>query len=256
MSIFNRITLLIVLSAMLASGCGWIRSLRREVEDDEPMSETAEFDYYRDPANRYAPPPPANVADSRNSAVSGTPLDLSGVRAKNIRVTAKDFFAENERNENSLWTEDGQANYLFARNKLKAPGDLVSIVIEDRLRNDMVNSIKKLLPPEYRDQDIQVPGLIKTTASPENRAPAATGQADAAAAPVAAKEPSADDLLTAEVLERYPNGNLRIRGVKRIPFRNTVRNIEVVAIIKGNEIDERDMIASSKFYEHRVELYR
>jgi flagellar basal body L-ring protein FlgH len=236
---------------LLAPGCGWMQSLRRDVADDDTTAEesqSADFDY-RAPENKYVPPPPANVADNRESSLSGTPVDLSGTRAKTMRVTAKDFEAEANKNENSLWGEDGQNNYFFAQNKLKQPGDLVTVVIEDGLRKDMVDSVKKILPPEYRDMEIRVPGLTKDKPA-DTRIPAAV---QAQNQPT---EPGPTDLLTTEVLERYPNGNLRLRGIKRVPFKRQVRNIEVIAICKGQDVSEQDIIKSSKLFDHRVELYR
>lgn len=234
-----------------SSGCGFVRNLRRDLEDEDAVQSTKDdLAYYRDPANRFAPLPPANVSDTRTAVLSGTPLDLSGLRAKNLRVKAEDFIAESAKNENSLWTDEGQANYLFARNKNKTPGDLVTIAIDDRLRRDMVDSVRKLLPPEYRDVDIRVPGLTKEKSASDQRAPASQ------AAAATNSGPTPEDFLTAEVLERYPNGNLRIRGIKRVPFKRQVRNIEVSAIVRGADVDEQDVINSSKFFEHKVELYR
>ncbi|MEW6056011.1 MAG: flagellar basal body L-ring protein FlgH [Bdellovibrionota bacterium] len=244
-----------VLITIALPGCGWIRSLRRDLEDDEINAETSlsDFDYYKDPANRFVPPPPATVQDARAATLSGSPVDLSGTRAKKLRTTAADFFNEAKQNENSLWAEEGQNNYFFARNKLKMPGDLVTVVIEDQLRGDMVNSVRKTLPSDYQDKDIIVPGLTKETSDESARAPA--GQP---AAPATSTDDGLgpSDVLTAEVLERYPNGNLRIRGVKRVPFRRQVRNIEVLAIVKGTDIGEDDRVKSSRFFEQRVELYK
>jgi flagellar basal body L-ring protein FlgH len=244
--------LLIIIAMFAAQGCGWVQTLRHEVEDeDQKKPQVSDYDYYRDPANRYVPPPPANVAsDLKQQAIAGTPVDLSGTRAKNIRTTAQTFMADSVKNEKSLWSEDGQNNYLFARNKLKAPGDLVTVMIEDGLRKDMVDSVKRILPPEYRDQDIRVPGLTKDApAEGDQRAPAAQPEA-------AGAEPAATDMLTAEVLERYPNGNVRLRGIKRVPFKRQVRNIEVVAICKGTDISETDVVKSGKFFDQHVELYK
>lgn len=243
--------LLIVVSFSLTS-CGWVKGLRRDLEDDDSARDVAEeIDYYKRPENRFAPPPPANVGDARIAEIAGTPLDLSGVRAKNMRVKAENFAAEAVKNENSLWNDEGQSNFLFSRNRTKLPGDLVTVTIDDRLRRDMVDSVRKLLPPEYRDADIRVPGLTKNG---DARSPA--GDAPTAAAATTNAGPTPEDLLTAEVVERFPNGNLRIRGVKRVPFKRQTRNIEVSAIVRGTDIDERDMIDASKFYEHKVELYR
>lgn len=240
---------LLIAVAFSSTGCGWVKGLRRDLEDDEPAyTSTEEIEYYRDPANRSAPLPPANVRDTRTAEIAGTPLDLSGIRAKNLRVKAEHFAAEARENENSLWTDDGQTNFLFSRNKTKAPGDLVTVQIDERLRKDMVNSVRTLLPPDYRNAEIRVPGLTKEKPA-DSRAPATAAAPDAAAT-------GTEDLLTAEVLERYPNGNLRIRGIKRVPFKRQVRNIEVVAIVRGQDIDERDVIDSAKFFDHKVELYR
>lgn len=253
----RRSLVVVVLVSTLTSlfgGCGWIQSLRREVEDEEGSQQrqlqVADFDYYKDPANRNAPPPPANVMDARGSEIAGTPVDLSGTRARHLRTTAANFAADAQKNENSLWAESGQTNYLFAQNKLKMPGDLLTVVIEDGLRKDMVDSVRKLLPPDLKDQEIVVPGLSKDQPADEpGKAPGATG------APSAGAEPGSSDIMTAEVLERYPNGNLRIRGLKRVPFKRRVRDIQVLSIVKSADVDERDTVKSSKFFEQRVDLF-
>lgn len=246
----------LLVGMFMLQGCAWVQSLRRDIDEDDGNNKlsVADFDYYKDPANRNVPPPPANVMnDIKAAALAGTPVDLSGTRAKRIRTTAAEFFADNAKNENSLWADDGQTNYLFARNKLKQPGDLVTVVIEDNLRRDMVDSVKRLLPPDYRDQDIIVPGLTKNKPADDKTAAGAPAPTPT---PAADGEIAPEDILTAEVLERFPNGNVRIRGVKRVPFKTSVRNIEVVAICKGNDISETDMVKSSKFFDQRVELYR
>lgn len=244
----------IIIALLLLPGCGWVQSLRREIDDDDRRPpKLSDYDYYKDPANRFVPPPPANARDAAASEIAGTPVDLSGTRAKRMRVTAAEFMTENYKNENSLWSEDGQTNYLFARNKLKAPGDLVTVIIEDQLRKEMVDNVKQLLPPEYRDQEIRVAGLTKEKPDAD-RAVAGQGAAEQQTAEAGDSKP--EDLLTAEVLERYPNGNVRLRGIKRVPFKRQVRNIEVVAIVKGGDISEQDIVKSSRFFDQHVELYK
>lgn len=251
-----------VLALLLAQGCAFVDGLREDVYEEEMQAQRKAQAYdYASPENRNMPPPPATAFDDRAAAVAGTPIDYSGERAKSGRVTKKDFYSESARNENSLWSEDGQNNYLFSQNKLKVPGDLLTVFIEDELRRDMVGEVKLLLPPEYRNEDIEVPGLTKDKAA----GPAGPGAAPAAPAAQAGangqngqaqKELDPSDMMTAEVLERFPNGNLRIRGIKRIPFRTQTRNLEVLAIVKSSDIDEKDVVKSSRFFEHRVEMYK
>ncbi len=269
----------------LSSGCSVVQGLRDDLDEGDDqrkrLSKVGEqyennFDYSA-PQNRNIPPPPTTVGDDRLSRIAGTPIDYSGLRAKSGRVTKQDFADVASKNENSLWTEDGQNNYLFARNKLKAQGDLVTIKIDDGLRADMILEVKKLLPPEYRDRDIIVPGVTRQKDIEEMQAAAkagndATAAADAAGAAtgagdaaktaisgvskVSALNDANTETMTAEIVERYPNGNVRLRGMKRVPFKKKIRNMEVVAIARGSDIDESDTISSSKFLEQKVELYR
>ncbi len=247
----------LVLIVLSLSSCGWIHSLRSEVEEDPQVelkeARRAEFSNSRfTPPSKRPPLPPATVIDDRISPIAGTQVDLSGLRAKAGRITKNDFNVENARSENSLWSEQGQNNYLFARNKLKAPGDLVTVVIEEKLRKEMEDSIKLMLPADLRNEEIFVPGLSKK--KDEKRSVAAAADPNDPNAPQ--KELSHEDMLTAEILERYPNGNLRLRGVKRIPFRRRVLDVEVTSIAKGADIDDKDYLKSSKFLEDRVELYK
>jgi flagellar L-ring protein precursor FlgH len=242
----------LILFSFIFNGCAFVQGLRDDLDDGKvDKSQFSNFDY-ASPENKKLPPPPTTVQDDRISSIAGTPVDLSGMRAKSGRVTKKEFLEEAKKNENSLWAEDGQNNYLFARNKMKTSGDLVTIKIEDELRKDMVMEVKKLLPPEYRDQEIRVPGLTRELASDVSSDKG--GVASAVAKQAGDMDPT--DSMTAEIIERYPNGNLRLRGVKRIQFKSKARNMEVTAIAKGLDIDDADTIRSSKFLEHKAELYK
>ncbi len=272
--------------AFMSTGCSMVQGLRDDLDEGEDgrkklssvgQNAANNFDY-GSPENRHLPPPPATVSDDRLNKIAGTPIDYSGARAKSGRVTKADFANEASKNENSLWTEDGQNNYLFARNKLKTQGDLVTIKIEDGLRSDMILEVKKLLPPEYRDRDIIVPGITrqKDITEMEAASKGAAGEASAAASKsgaegvageagktaisgvskVSALNDANTESMTAEIVERYPNGNVRLRGMKHVPFKKKVRNMEVVAIARGADIDESDVIQSSKFLEQKVELYK
>jgi flagellar basal body L-ring protein FlgH len=61
----------------------------------------------------------------------------------------------------------------------------------------------------------------------------------------------------AEIVERYPNGNYKIRGTKRVLYKNgSPRLATVVAVAKGTDIGEDDVINSGKLYEYRLEAFR
>ena len=65
------------------------------------------------------------------------------------------------------------------------------------------------------------------------------------------------DPIMAEVLERYPNGNYKIRGSKRISYKGgPPRYVTLTAIARGADIGEDDVITSGKLYEYRLESVR
>ncbi len=248
---------------ILFSSCGFfLDSLREEVADELEEEEElavaapiAERGYARI-KKRELPPPPATVKDNRTMPIAGTPVDYSGLRAKTGRITKKDFLEEATKNENSLWSEDGQSNYFFSRNKLKMPGDLITVLIEEDLKKTMINEVKrKLLPPEHRNQEVFIPGLTEEKPGPDSkqRAPAAPTTSGPSAG---TSKRLPDDTFTAEVVEVYPNGNLRVRGMKHIPFKRHPRDLEITAIVKASAVPEDDVVKSSHFFEKKVELYR
>ncbi len=279
---FGILALLIV-----TTGCSMLRSMRKESYDDEELAMEARA---HDLANRennafnQKPlPPAATVLDRSISAqFEGTPVDLSGVRAKSGRVTKADFENLAAKNDNSLWREEGQNNYLFSSNKQRMPGDLITIELEKDLKFDLVKEFKKSLPEEDQEQFF-LPGWMKepedlpmAAAKPTDPTAPANGQAGAEATPPADGPASATAaapakrslaslhapamevtdtpvMVTGEILQRYPNGNVLLRGVKRMQFGERTRNMEVLAIVKGKEISEDDKVKSSSFFESKIQ---
>ena len=64
------------------------------------------------------------------------------------------------------------------------------------------------------------------------------------------------DSLMGEILERYPNGNYKIRAVKKVTYKNgPPRLVSVVGIVKNSDIgEENESIHSARLYEYRVEV--
>ena len=65
------------------------------------------------------------------------------------------------------------------------------------------------------------------------------------------------DTMMAEIVERYPNGNYKIRGLKRVPYKNgPPRLVSVVGVVQNSDIDEAGSIKSSKLYEYKLQSMR
>jgi hypothetical protein len=215
-----------------------------------------------------------------------------------------------------LWASSGQTNYYFTKNKVRAPGDLITLGIENDLYRDIGIEIKKTLSPSEKAKEVGIiqdqfkakflaeveskrrDALALSAAAPD-RAPAGGTDVAQNARPGSTPSPSpspsveptpvavapqppllteeeiqrlmpkasmADvdiysalelkpgETMMGEILERYPNGNFKIRVVKRVPYKKgPLRLVSVVGIVKGSDInDETDVINSGKLYEYRV----
>jgi flagellar basal body L-ring protein FlgH len=212
------------------------------------------------------------------------------------RATRNDFVDQSQ-SEGSLWASDGQTNYYFTKNKVRSIGDIIALKLEKDLHQDIAQEIKRTLNPREREHElILAQERLRAQAQTPERTPAsaAAGQKSAVQkVPAKAKErePSLtpsdaetlgsanspavrdatyadidvapnlelkpEDLIMGEIVERYPNGNYKIRGIKKIPYKaGNPRLVSIVGIVKSTDITEDDSILSGKLYEYRLEAAR
>jgi flagellar basal body L-ring protein FlgH len=232
-----------------------------------------------------------NGGDQQNLAYSNAPSVNSAQKQlyKNGERASKSDFIDDTKNDGSLWTSDGQTNYYLTKNKVHTVGDILTITADESLVKDLNSELKRTLSPEERDLE-----LAYTQESMRRKAmglpdvtPGATGAATdqvASSAASADRSPASEevekkdveipqatwadvdlkkvvefkagDTFMGEVVERYPNGNYKVRGVKRVRYRNGYRMIHMTAIAKNADIAEDDTIPAGKLYEYRLEALR
>ena len=64
------------------------------------------------------------------------------------------------------------------------------------------------------------------------------------------------ETMMGEIIERFPNGNYKIRATKKVPYRDGHRVVSVVGIAKNGDISEDDKINSGKLYEYQLKAFR
>ena len=206
------------------------------------------------------------------------------------RATKADFV--DDVNEGSLWASDGQTNYYFTKNKVRGVGDILTITSDAQLLKDISTEIARTLTPNERDHEVDLAQArinAKAAGQPDPDAPAGTdATGSSAAAPARApasagadKKPGDDtptpevrraglqdidvsrsvemkagDPIMAEIVERYPNGNYKVRGTKRVNYKQGTRFVTLTAIVKSADIDDNETVASGKLYEYRLEAFR
>jgi flagellar basal body L-ring protein FlgH len=200
------------------------------------------------------------------------------------RATRADFIDETK-NEGSLWGSDGQTNYYFTKNKIRGVGDIVTLTVEADLVRDIGLEIRRSLSPKEKERELEIANQrlalgdaavgpdgkptdqVASSAAAPARAPAADSKGEekkpAREATLADVDVSkslalkATDTMMGEVIERYPNGNYKIRATKRVAYSNGAsRLVNLIAVVKGTDISEEDVVASGKLYEYRIEANR
>lgn len=198
------------------------------------------------------------------------------------RATRSDF-VDDSSSDGSLWASDGQTNYYFTKNKVRGVGDILSITIEKEFHRDTMTELARTLNQRERDSELELAqerikngaagaDRVGSSASSPDRAPAAAngeekskskdGEEKTRTATWADVDVSKStqlkegDSIMSEIVERFPNGNYKIRGTKRIPYRNGFRNLAVTAIVKGSDLGDEDTVPSGKLYEYRLEVTR
>ena len=220
--------------------------------------------------------------NAQDVSYSNTPNYMAGQRRnyKNGQRATRADFIDDVKVDGSLWNSDGQTNYYLTKNKIRGVGDIVSIVVDDGMVADIATEIKRSLTPEEREMEIEVAQAeLKQKAMGQGSKDATAGRAPAAEEKDKEKQTDKKDVevpeatfadvdlkknielktgenIMAEVLERYPNGNYKIRGVKRVRYKNGYRMMNVLAIAKNSDITEDDQIQAGKLYEYRLEAIR
>lgn len=212
-------------------------------------------------------------ADDEEAAVRAQPQGIyqNKIYKMGERATSRDFIDEDQ-NEGSLWASHGETNYYFTKNKIRSVGDLVTVTLEKDFVRDAQAEFMRSLNPDEREFELRnAQENLKTDAIAKNKKKApgtpAKGAAEEPEEPDVRKAMLTDvkaseifelkegDKIMAEVMERYPNGNYKIRGVKRVPYRNTFRNVTMLAIAKGTSVSDKDELTTGNLYEYKMEVY-
>ncbi|CAM6054226.1 unnamed protein product [Sphagnum tenellum] len=70
------------------------------------------------------------------------------------RRTTREDFVDKSQEEGSLWASGGQTNYYFTKNKVRSPGDIVTVKLENDLYKNIISEIKKTLTSPERNREL------------------------------------------------------------------------------------------------------
>jgi|GEM_PF-3077881 len=192
------------------------------------------------------------------------------------RATREDFY-DRSSGDGSLWSNENDANYFFTKGKVRANGDVISIKMEEPLIRQIADEIKKNLSPA--EQEVEMALYRKNNALAKNDKDLSayrnldsddlhSSEAEAVKERMeksvrwsqvdlsSALGVSPKEELRAEIIDRYQNGNYKIRAVKRVLYRGSSKLMSLVAIAPASDFNDKDMIDSGKLYEYQIKIAR
>ena len=175
---------------------------------------------------------------SRNNDVVDLPEPLEEIQIRK----------ESERTDGSLWP--GEQHSLYADHKARTIGDVVTIIISEKARasksattsTDRSSSMTAGIPHLFglensawlaNNPNIDIASLVEANfANKFSGAGTTVRKEDLIAS------------LTAQVIDIYPNGNLKIRGGKEVRVNNETQVIYMTGIIRPVDIMANNTVSS------------
>ena len=210
----------------------------------------------------------------RNEIEVGRGLAVSAY-AKGDRATRADFY-DSAPNDGSLWSNSNDSNYFFTKGKVRSTGDIVSVKMEPALVKNLAEEVKKSLTPAEQQVEMALYTKNSDAAKDDKDVKAyrnvASEDLSSEAGDVKDRMEKAvrwqqvdlssaiglapNDELRAEVIDRYPNGNYKVRAIKKMLYRGSTKLVSFVAIAPENDFDDKDSITSGKLYDYKIKVAR
>jgi len=163
------------------------------------------------------------------------------------RMKANDL--NDQGNYSSLWSGNGNENYLFSFDESRKNGDIILINVFSRLKSEITLELKKAFPP--------MPIAKKLPDdSEEGDKKDKTAKAAPKKAPESKDKQEAYDRITSVIVEKINNQHILVRGRKHLLFNNRKRLVEVQALVSERDITTQDTIDSDKILESTVNIIR
>lgn len=258
--------LLLLISLSFVSCSTYVKKWHKQMDMDQARAEGAykmgaktnkHFDIYRQnkPLNQRLStlPPviePGNKLHSTNEARRLQPqVKRQYIPAEKRRPKASDL--TDNGNEGSLWSGNGQANFLFSRNNNKRHGDIVVIEVQSKLKKDISLELARAFPDMMMNKK-------KAGNKVGDKQPAAGGGTN----PQQAQNQNAEndtqvhDRISSVVVEEVSRDHLLVRGRKDVLYKKRKRLVEVQALVARRDVSDEDSVLSSRIIESSVAVLR
>ncbi len=160
----------------------------------------------------------------------------------------------------SLWRDNVSANFLFSDVKARYPGDLLTVVVSEtasgskdaetssKTKTSVSGSLSQFfgLPQQLQKHqpNIDPTALIQADADRQWDGQGSTTRAGKLSA-----------LMTAQVTEVAPNGNLWVEGEKVVSVNHEDQHLVIAGWVRPEDVDAQNQVLSSRIALGRIDYY-
>ena len=178
---------------------------------------------------------PASVGDTRS--IRGRGQKAQRQYASGRRATVESLY--DNKNEGSLWSMDGQENYLFSQNNSRRHGDIVVINVGRGLQAEINSELYRNYAHSFLRRDKKKSKKGKLVSTEKNK-----------------RVRKVYDKITGVIIEEVSRNRFVVRGKKYVSFKRERRLIEVEALIAERDIGSTDTVHSDNFLASQVTVLR
>ncbi|MDP3858422.1 MAG: flagellar basal body L-ring protein FlgH [Stagnimonas sp.] len=153
--------------------------------------------------------------------------------------------AEAERSQGSLYASR-QGMSLFEDPKARGVGDLLTVLLVESTQ-----ASKSATTSTSKEAGVEL-GDIRAFGQPLNFDSAISGKNTFGGAGASAQSNKLSGSLTVTVVERLPNGVLRVRGDKRLRLNQGEEVMQLEGLVRGSDISPNNTIGSDRIAEARI----
>lgn len=206
-------------------------------------------------------PPHPSQSEPTATKFSETPSVLNPSNRQYRKMTKSKMEEESDLGSQagSMWVNEGQGAYLFAQNKSRREGDLLSVKIEGAAQKQIetkVSVIKKLLK-QLEDEELKAQQPVPLPQADNNATPNAKVDAARAPASETKKEEKEEPLdiaaVPTRIVERQPDGNYRVKGSQPFMIGKREYKVIVTGMIRSEDFNDEG-VSSNKLLDPQFDV--
>jgi len=153
----------------------------------------------------------------------------------------------------SIWLKASQPTSMFVDSRARSVGDIVTIVVQETASISASKSASTNKSSSVADM---ITNIFNTTTTATTGFPVNTwdNESDFSGGGTVSDTQSARSQLSVVVVDRLPNGNLAIEGMRRVTMANEINYAVLRGYIRPQDIREDNTILSSRVADAQVDF--